>query len=324
MDIAVQVENVSHRYGSRCALDGVTLEVPAKAIFGLLGPNGSGKSTLFRILTTQMQASEGSARVAGADVSSDAEDVRRRIGVVFQHPSLDDKLTVTENLRHHGQLFGLSGSALEERIERNLDRFGVAARARDRVETLSGGLARRVELAKALLTEPAVLILDEPSTGLDPGARGELMSALREVRESDGTTCLLTTHLMEEAESCDRIAILDHGKVVACDSPDALRGSIGGDVVTMTSSDAESLAKRVRERFEVEASVSAGVVSVTRGDGHRFVPDLVEAFPGEIDSITVGKPTLGDVFVSLTGYRMEEEEAGDDDADAIGEKGSSE
>lgn len=306
MDIAVQVENVSHRYGSRCALDGVSLEVPSGTIFGLLGPNGSGKSTLFRILTTQMRASEGSARVAGADVSNDADDVRRRIGVVFQHPSLDDKLRVDENLRHHGHLFGLGGSVLEERIGHNLDRFGLAARSRDRVGTLSGGLARRAELAKALLTEPSVLILDEPSTGLDPGARASLMSALRDVRESDGTTCLLTTHLMEEADGCDRIAILDHGKVVACDSPDVLRGSIGGDVVTMTTSDSDSLATRVRERFGLEASVSAGLVSVTRGEGHTFVPDLVEAFPGEIDSITVGKPTLGDVFLSLTGHRMDE------------------
>lgn len=305
MDIAVQVEKVSHRYGSRCALDGVSLNVPAGTIFGLLGPNGSGKSTLFKILTTQMRASSGSARVAGASVAEEAGEVRRRIGVVFQHPSLDDKLRVDENLRHHGHLFGLSGSVLEERIERNLDRFGLAGRARDRVDTLSGGLARRVELAKALLTAPAVLILDEPSTGLDPGARAGLMSALREVRQSDGTTCLLTTHLMEEAEGCDRIAILDHGKVAACDSPDALRAGIGGDVVTMTTGDAEALAERVRERFGLAASVSPGLVSVTRGEGHTFVPELVEAFPGEIDSVTVGKPTLGDVFLSLTGHRME-------------------
>jgi len=228
--LSVDVEGLTHRYGERTALDGVSFSVRSGEVFGLVGPNGGGKTTLFKILSTALAPSSGSARVAGVDVRDGA--VRRRIGVVFQSPSLDGKLTVGENLLHHGHLYGLSGSGLKERIGEELTRFGLKDRMGDRVEKLSGGLQRRVELAKSLLHRPEVLLLDEPSTGLDPGARRDLWDALRGLK---GVTVLLTTHLLEEAERCDRMAILHKGKIVALGEPLTLRGEIGGDVVTVRS-----------------------------------------------------------------------------------------
>ncbi|MCH7702051.1 MAG: ABC transporter ATP-binding protein, partial [Planctomycetes bacterium] len=226
--VAVELEALSHRYGDRLALDAVSLQVAPASVFSLLGPNGSGKSTLFRILATLMAPSSGTARVAGLDVRAQRDQVRRRIGVAFQHPSLDAKLTVFENLRHQGHLYGLSGRALRERIRELLDRFALTDRAGDRTETLSGGLKRRVELAKALLHAPQILILDEPSTGLDPAARASLMDHLHQLRDQDGVTTLLTTHLMDEADRCDRIGVLDEGRLVALDGPAELKRTIGG------------------------------------------------------------------------------------------------
>ena len=309
-DVAVQVESLSHRYGSHLALDGATFDVAGASIFALLGPNGSGKTTLFKILATLITPSNGTARVAGADVTRERRLVRERIGVVFQKPSLDDKLSVLENLRHQGHLYGLSGAALKERCAAVLDRFGAAARAADRVETLSGGLQRRVELAKALLHRPRVLILDEPSTGLDPVARSTLMEQLFELRDRDGVTCLLTTHLMDEADACDRIGILDQGRLIALDTPAALKSTIGGDVLTLSTSDPAALAAKIERRFGAGVAVFDRLVRIERTRGHEFVPDLIEAFPGEIDSVTVGKPTLDDVFVHLTGHRLWNERNG--------------
>lgn len=309
-DAAVSVESLSHRYGPRLALDNVTFEVRAASIFALLGPNGSGKSTLFKVLTTLVTPSSGTARVAGADVVRERRCVRERIGVVFQKPSLDDRLTVRENLRHQGHLYGLSGAALTERCAAVLDRFGLAARAGDRVASLSGGLQRRVELAKALLHRPRVLILDEPSTGLDPGARGVLREQLHELRDKDGVTCLLTTHLMDEADACDRIGVLDQGRLVALDAPAALKATIGGDVLTLSAADPAALAAKVEKRFGGRVAVVDRAVRIERGNGHEFVPQLIQAFPGEIASVTVGKPTLDDVFVHLTGHRLWNERNG--------------
>jgi len=293
--LSVDVESLTHRYGERVALDGVTLSVRSGEVFGLVGPNGGGKTTLFKILSTALVPSSGSARVAGIDVRDGA--VRRRIGVVFQSPSLDGKLTVAENLLHHGHLYGLSGGGLRQRIGEELARFGLADRAVERVEKLSGGLQRRVELAKSLLHRPEVLLLDEPSTGLDPGARRDLWDALRSLK---GVTVLLTTHLLEEAERCDRLAILHKGKVVALGEPSALRAEIGGDVVTVRSREAEQLAAAIREKLGESPQVADGMVRLARDRGHELVGRLVEAFPGMIESVTVAKPSLEDVFLSKT------------------------
>lgn len=293
--MSVDVEGLSHRYGERVALDAVAFSVRSGEVFGLVGPNGGGKTTLFKILSTALTPSSGTARVAGIDVRDGA--VRRKIGVVFQAPSLDGKLTVAENLLHHGHLYGMSGRGLRQRIGEELARFGLAERAGDRVERLSGGLQRRVELAKSLLHRPEVLLLDEPSTGLDPGARRDLWDALRGLK---GVTVLLTTHLLEEAERCDRLAILHKGKVVALGEPMALRGEIGGDVVTVRSRDPQQLAAAIREKLGEVSQVVDGTVRLSRERGHEFVGRLVEALPRLVESVTVAKPSLEDVFMSKT------------------------
>lgn len=300
----VQLRSLTHAYGERVAVSQVDLAVAPGSVFALLGPNGSGKTTLFKILATLLTPSSGTAEIAGLDVVRGRDNVRRRIGVVFQSPSLDEKLTVAENLSHQGHLYGLKGASLGERRAEVLERFGLEDRAPDRAETLSGGLKRRVELAKALLHRPDVLILDEPSTGLDPAARLALMDHLTSLRDQDGVTTLLTTHLMDEADRADVVAILDQGELVACDSPSALKHSVGGEVLTVQARDPAGLAVKVAERFDIKADSIDDVVRIERDDAHAFVTDLIEAFPGDVDSVTVGRPTLEDVFIHLTGHRL--------------------
>jgi ABC-2 type transport system ATP-binding protein len=305
VDSAVDVEGLRHQYGTRVALDGVTFAVPRGEIFGLLGPNGGGKTTLFKIISTLLAPSGGSVRVFGDDIAREPAAVRRRLGVVFQKPALDGRLTVEENLRHQGHLYGLRGGALVDRVLEVLTRVRMADRHADLVATLSGGLQRRVEVAKALLHRPDLLVLDEPSTGLDPSARRDIWQDLSDLRRGEGTTVILTTHLMDEAAACDRVAILDVGRLVALDAPGALTASIGGDVVLVKTRDASGLSARVSERFAVRAEVVDGQVRIERDRAHEFVTDLVEAFPGELDAVTFGKPTLEDVFVHYTGHRLD-------------------
>ena len=307
---AVDVDHLSHRYGERVALHDVSLAVAAGETVALLGPNGSGKTTLFRICSTLIHPQEGRVTVAGADVAREPHEVRRRIGVVFQSPSLDKQLTAEENLRHHGHLYGLRGSALRERTTSLLARVGLADRANDRVGTFSGGMRRRVELAKGLLSSPRVLLLDEPSTGVDPAARLEMWCYLNEVRIAEGVTVLVTTHLMDEADRCNRVAILDGGKVVAYDTPEALKGRVGGDVITLATNQPDVVIGILRERFGIEAAANDGSLRFERTRGHEFLPALFEALPGLIGSTTVGKPTLQDVFLRLAGHRFR---SGDDE-----------
>lgn len=299
-EAAVIIERLCHAYGERTALEEVSFEVARGECFALLGPNGGGKTTLFRILSTLMRPASGRARILGHE---DVAEVRRHIGVVFQSPSLDRKLGVRENLVHQGHLYGLVGHALQERIDEMLARVGMAERAGERVETLSGGQRRRVEIAKGLLHRPEVLLMDEPSTGLDPGARRDLRRTLRAL---PGVTVLLTTHLMDEADACDRIAILHRGRLVALDTPAALKGTIGGDVVTVGAEDPDRLAQEVRERFGVEGKVLDGTLHLERERGHEFAASLLEAFPGRVTSVTVARPTLEDVFIRRTGHRFNE------------------
>ena len=303
-EAAIRIDALSHLYGERAALRDVSFEVKRGEIFSLLGPNGSGKTTLFRILSTLLRPSAGRASVLGFDVARDPGQVRRRMGVVFQSPSIDGKLTVAENLHHHGRLYGMAGRELKDRIARSMERLGIADRAGDRVETLSGGLQRRVELAKGLLPKPDVLLLDEPSTGLDPAARRELGRYLEELRDQDRVTVVLTTHYLEEAERSDRVAILHQGRLVSIGEPDGLKASVGGDVVVIQPHDVAALAERIRERFGIDAVAVDGTLRVERPRAHELVRDLVEAFGREIKSVTFGKPTLEDVFVHLTGDRF--------------------
>jgi ABC-2 type transport system ATP-binding protein len=308
---AVEARSLSRHYGTRAALEEVTFSVARGEIFAFLGPNGGGKTTLFRILATLLPPDAGSFAIDGLDPRAAGRDVRRRLGVVFQAPSLDKKLTVTENLALQGALYGLSGSARAARIRKLLGTFHLEDRARDLVETLSGGLARRVEIAKALLHEPPVLLLDEPSTGLDPGARRDLADVLASLSRA-GTAVLLTTHLFEEAEAAHRVGILDQGRLLALDTPAALKATLGGDVVTVEARDetgAPALAAGIESRFGAEAgriSVVGPTVRVEREAAHTFVPRLVEAFPGAFKSVTLGAPSLEDVFIAKTGRRFRE------------------
>ncbi|MEO1496682.1 MAG: ABC transporter ATP-binding protein [Planctomycetota bacterium] len=296
----VRVSEVRHRYGEREALGGVTLDVAPNEVLGLLGPNGSGKTTLFRLLSTLLPLSDGDILVGGASVKTNPAAVRSQLGVVFQSPSLDKKLRVEENLRHHGRLYGVSGAELRRRIDDELTRFGVADRKRDIVESLSGGLRRRVELAQAMLHRPRVLLLDEPSVGLDPSARSDLWRRLADARD-EGLTIIVTTHLLEEAERADRLAIMDAGRVVACDTPRELRSSVGGDTLTLVAGDADALADAIRDRFGGEATCVDGRVRLESRTAAADAAKLLSAFPEWITEVTIGRPSLEDVFFARTG-----------------------
>lgn len=306
----IRVEGVRHSYGKRAALQGISFDVAAGEIFGLLGPNGSGKTTLFRILSTLMLPTGGRALISGFDAAQQPDEVRRRIGVVFQSKSVDIKLSAAENLWHQGHLYGLRGARLSARIREMLERVALADRAKDRVETFSGGMQRRVELAKGLMHRPRVLLLDEPTTGLDPGARRDLWLYLNELRTQEDVSIIVTTHLMEEAERCDRLAILNLGEIVGLGTPAELRSAIGGDVVMLQAADPAALAARIQERFKIATTVLDNNVRLEIPDGLKFVTTVAEAFPGAIQSVSISKPTLDDVFISRTGHRfwMEQEQ----------------
>src|SRR5437762_4056983 len=262
----IEIEALRHNYGSRMALNGVSFDVRPGEIFGLLGPNGSGKTTLFRILSTLMLPGSGRALIGGFDAARHPDEVRRRIGVVFQAQSIDIKLTAAENLWHQGHLYGLRGALLQERIAEMLQRVGLADRAKEKVETFSGGMKRRVELAKGLMHRPSVLLLDEPTTGLDPGARRDLWQYLQELRNQERVSVIVTTHLMEEAERCDRLAILSSGQVVALGTPAELRSEIGGDVILLEAAQPESLASRIEQRFQTKTQVLDNKIRMERRD----------------------------------------------------------
>ncbi len=287
------------------ALDDVSLSVGPREMFALLGPNGGGKTTLFRIIATLMHPAAGSVRVFGADVRADGAAVRRLLGVVFQTPALDKRLTIRENLRYHGHLYGLRGRPLRDRIDAALARVRLSERGEDRVLALSGGLARRAEIAKALLPAPRLLLLDEPTTGLDPGVRADLWRDLRGLREAQGTTIVLTTHLMDEAEACDRVAILDSGRVVVSGRPGDLTSALGGDILTIDTDRPDALAAGLRERLALPAAVVDGVVRIERDRAHEFIGQVIDTFPGEVRSVRFSRPTLHDVFVHHTGHRFD-------------------
>ncbi len=299
----ISVADLSHAYGSRVALDHLNLSVNRGEIFGFLGPNGSGKTTLFRILSTLIPATPGTVKVFGLDVAANLRQIRQRIGVVFQSPSLDKQLTAAENLRHHGNLYGLHGSDLEDRIVIQLKKVNLLDRAKERVDGFSGGMRRRVELAKGLLNQPEILLLDEPSTGLDPSARIDLWKSLLEIQNA-GVTILMTTHLMDEADRCTRLAILQAGKMVACDTPTVLKELIGGDVITVLSRQTDALEILLREKLNLSPVRVENLLRLEIAHGHEFVPRIIEAAPHMVDSISVGKPTLEDVFIRLTGQRF--------------------
>lgn len=301
---AVELQKIRHTYGDRVALDGITLTVQQACVFAFLGPNGGGKTTLFKIISTLIDPTAGTAHVLGENVQTQRTSVRTNLGIVFQSPSLDPYLTVAENLMHQGHLYGLSGHELKTRSRELLQRFGVLDRAGDRVKTLSGGLQRRVELAKSLLHHPKVLLLDEPGTGLDPGARNGLMELLHELGDREGVTSLLTSHFIDEADRCDRVAIIDKGKLIAEGSPAELKAQIGGDIITVGARDPVALGWQITSKFGTQTEVADGMVRMEREAAHLFLPQLIEAFPGLIETVAIGRPTLADFFRRATGYKL--------------------
>src|SRR6202142_2187957 len=267
----IAVRDVVHSYDGRTALNGVSFDVRPAELFGLLGPNGSGKTTLFRILSTLMVPMGGRAFILGHDAAKDPSRLRREIGVVFQSQSIDVKLTAAENLWHQGHLYGLHGAALNARVREILGRVGLTDRAKDKAETFSGGMQRRLELAKGLLHGPRVLLLDEPTTGLDPGARRDLWQYLQILRDEERVSVLVPTRLMEEAERCDRLAILNEGNLVAFGTPAELKSEIGGDVILLESEHPDLLAQRIAQRFGLQPTVLDHRVRLQIENGQRFV-----------------------------------------------------
>lgn len=300
----VQASGLRHVYGNRAALDGLSFTVSEGDVYGILGPNGCGKSTLFRILCTLERPQQGTAVIAGLDAAHGGIRLRREIGVVFQNGSLDARLTVRENLTAQGYLQSISGEALKSRVAELLAEFGLESRADDEARTLSGGLKRKVEIAKAIIHKPRVLLLDEASTGLDPAARREMWAALGRLRSASPVTILFTTHLMDEAENATRLLMMSRGKAVAEDTPERLKSRVGGDVVVFESDSAE-LAEALRKRFPVDVNEGGGKISVETPAGHRFIAEAFEAFPGRIASASLHRPTLEDVFFKAAGEHLE-------------------
>lgn len=306
---AVAIRQVSYAYPARPAVVDLSLEVQPGEIVALVGPNGGGKSTLMRLVATLVPLQQqGTIEVFGHDVMRQPEAVRRRLGVVFQAPGLDRKLTVAENIRLQAVLYGLRRPVIARRLAELLEQFALAERADERVEQLSGGLRRRVELAKALIHDPPLLLLDEPSTGLDPLARRDLWSHLRRLRDAAGTAILLTTHYLDEAEAADRVAILDRGRLVAVGPPSVLRAEIGGDALVLEVDDPAEVASQIQSRFGLAPRVVGEAVRLEVPQGHRWVVTLAEAFPGKIRALRLGQPTLEDVFVVRTGHRFDAQE----------------
>jgi ABC-2 type transport system ATP-binding protein len=306
---AVEVAGLEKRFGDVVAVRGVDFRVEPGETFGFLGPNGAGKSTTINILCTLARPTAGSARVAGHDVRTERDDVRRSIGLVFQDPTLDVDLTAEQNLRFHGELYGVPRAQLDGRIDDLLELVGLSERRRSVVETFSGGMKRRLEIARGLLHSPRVLFLDEPTIGLDPQSRASVWEYVRALKESEDITVFLTTHYMDEAENCDRIAIMNEGRIVALDTPEALKAAVGKDRVQITTADDEAAIASLRSTFGIEAGMHSGEVTFAVPDGERFVPRLFAELGVPIRSVSVASPSLDDVFLSHTGSTISDAEA---------------
>ena len=306
---AVSARGLARRYDDVVAVAGVDLDVEPGEVFGFLGPNGAGKSTTIKMLCTLVQPSAGSATVAGYDVVRQRDDVRRTIGLVFQDPTLDGYLTAEQNLRMHAELYGVPKAVLGDRMAAVLDMVGLADRRRSRVSTYSGGMKRRLEIARGLLHAPRVLFLDEPTVGLDPQTRASIWRYINELRRREDITIFMTTHYMDEAEYCDRIAIIDQGRIVVTDTPEALKASVGKDRVQITTEDDEAAMAALRSRFDVAPVLAEGQVTFAIAGGEGFVPRLFAELGVPIRSVSVSRPSLDDVFMSYTGTTIRDAEA---------------
>jgi ABC-2 type transport system ATP-binding protein len=305
----IEARGLVKRYGDVEAVRGIDLDVRAGETFGFLGPNGAGKSTTIKILCTLANPSGGEARVAGFDVVRERAAVRRNIGLVFQEPTLDTYLSAERNLRFHGELYGVSRPVIAERSKQVLEMVGLWDRRKARVATFSGGMKRRLEIARGLLHSPRVLFLDEPTVGLDPQTRLSIWTYLNELRRSEAITIFMTTHYMDEAEHCDRIAILNEGRIIALDTPDALKASVGTDRVQIATADDDAALAALAREFEITGDRHDGQITFHVADGERFVPRLFAELPVAIRSVSVARPSLDDVFLAYTGTTIRDAEA---------------
>ncbi|HEV3260628.1 MAG TPA: ATP-binding cassette domain-containing protein [Gemmataceae bacterium] len=309
MSCVIRVQGLVKKFGDFTAVGGIDFEVNAGEIFGFLGPNGAGKSTTIKMLATLLRPSGGTAELAGFDVLAQPNQVRQSIGMVFQDPSLDERLTAEENLRFHALLYNVPRQVYAERVEQLLDMVGLTERRKSLVRTFSGGMKRRLEIARGLLHYPRVLFLDEPTVGLDPQTRKAIWDHVRRLRDQVGITVFMTTHYMDEAENCDRIAIIDHGLLQAVDTPAALKRQIGGDMIIVRGDD--RLKDDLAARYGVPVQEVEGELHFQVSAGAEFVPRVVGDFDGRIQSIQVKQPSLDDVFLRLTGRAIREEEVTD-------------
>lgn len=306
---AVKVDALTKDYKGFVAVDHIVFEVKTGEIFGFLGPNGAGKTTTVRMLCTLTRPSSGRAWVAGCDILSEQSLVRRAIGVIFQDPSLDDRLTARENLKFHGLIYRVPKGELNRRIVEALEWMELAERADELVRNFSGGMKRRLEIARALLHTPKVLFLDEPTLGLDPQTCSRIWGRLLELRQVWNMTLFLTTHYMDEVEYCDRIAIIDHGKIIALDTPANLKAQLQGDCVILITGDNNRAAFEIRERYHLNPTVEKGGVRFEVTNGAEFIPRLIKEISVPVVSVSVHQPTLDDVFLKLTGREIRDEEA---------------
>jgi ABC-2 type transport system ATP-binding protein len=307
-ETVISVAGLVKRYGDVEAVRGIDFEVARGETFGFLGPNGAGKTTTIKILCTLASATSGSAVVAGHDSATSRDAVRRNIGLVFQDTTLDTYLTAEQNLRFHAELYGVPKAAVMPRMRQVLDMVGLWGRKDSLVSTYSGGMQRRLEIARGLLHAPHVLFLDEPTVGLDPQTRSSIWTYINDLKRREDITIFLTTHYMDEAEHCDRIAIIDHGKIVAIDTPEALKASIGKDRVQIHTADDPAAIKALQDTFGVEAAMHDGAVTFSVGSGEQFVPRLFSEFTVPIRSVSVSRPSLDDVFMSYTGSTIRDAE----------------
>ena len=305
---SIQVENLQKKYGRLEAVKSVSFEVDEGEIFGFLGPNGAGKTTTINVLCTLLNPSGGSASVNGYDVVKQRNEVRRSIGLVFQESTLDEYLTAEQNLLFHSYAYGGSKDIRDQRMKDLLDLVDLWDRRKGKTRTYSGGMKRRLEIVRGLIHHPRVLFLDEPTLGLDPQTRRYIWDYVEDIRVKENLTIFLTTHYMDEAEHCDRIAVIDDGNIVAIDTPDKLKDGVGGDLVMIRATDNEAAAKELGENWSLESETQDDIVKFSVPKGEEFLPEFVRNFKGELLSINVRRPTLDDVFLSLTGRDIRDEE----------------
>jgi ABC-2 type transport system ATP-binding protein len=307
MDV-IEASNIVKRFGELEAVKGVSFSVKEGEIFGFLGPNGAGKTTTINILCTLLKPTAGQAKVNGHDVVKERSQVRQSIGLVFQEPTLDDYLTAEQNLRFHGYAYGVPRNVLEPRLKELLEMMELWDRRKGKISTYSGGMKRRLEIARGLLHHPRVLFLDEPTLGLDPQTRRRIWDYIHDLRKRENLAIFMTTHYMDEAENCDRIAIIDYGQTVALDTLEKLKDGVGGDVISVKTEDNEEAVRLLEGQYKFKPAIENGIISFTVSHGEEFLPKFVSGFPLRLLSIGLRRPTLEDVFLKLTGRNIREQE----------------